>query len=295
MAAQTGRSQTMLEFERMWLDRGYRLIAGIDEAGRGPLAGPVVAAAVILPHGRRIPGVRDSKVVPAPKRIRVFDAIINGALDLAVGIVSAEIIDRINILEASRLASYIAVKRLRLQPEVVLTDALVLKRLPMPHMAIIHGDARCYSIAAASIVAKVVRDRLMTSYHQEYPQYGFLNNKGYKSQLHFSALERCGPSTLHRRTYRGVCWFDQVTIRSRTYEAFAERIAGCRSGMELEEIRATISLLRHYLPTIERQELNKLIAAREREQASQNEPAGQETPREAGRNASPAVPEETRL
>jgi ribonuclease HII len=251
-------------FEREWSARGFKLIAGIDEAGRGPLAGPVVSAAVIMPLGKRIPGVNDSKILSPERRRELFEAIANTALDLAVGIIPADVIDGINILEATRTAAYAAIKQLRLKPDVVLTDALKLERLPMPHVAIIDGDARCYSIAAASIVAKVIRDRLMIGYHLEFPQYGFAENKGYRSNHHISAIEQFGASTLHRQTFRGVCWFDQELVRSQTYTSLRSRISSCISGSELDEVRALVGYLQDYLPTTEREELLSLISAREK-------------------------------
>lgn len=194
----------MLTHERQLRAAGFSAIAGIDEAGRGPLAGPVVAAAVILPWGRPIPGVRDSKVVPPPERERLYHHILEAAIAVGVGMVGARDIERINILRATIAAMEQAVSRLSMVPDALLIDAVPLRRLHVPQRAIVHGDAVSYSIAAASIVAKVIRDRLMEDYHTRYPHYGFSLHKGYGTPLHMERLSRYGACPIHRITFRGV-------------------------------------------------------------------------------------------
>ncbi len=176
----------------------------MDEAGRGPLAGPVVAAAVILAPGRRIPAVDDSKLLAPEDRERLFGVIQARALAIGVGAVDADTIDRVNILEATRLAMGVALSALPMQPEMVLTDFVELRGLPCPQRNLVGGDQRSATVAAASIVAKVTRDRLMEEAHRRYPEYGFCRHKGYPTPEHRLALFRHGPCPLHRRTFNGV-------------------------------------------------------------------------------------------
>ncbi|MEO5657298.1 MAG: ribonuclease HII [Nitrospiria bacterium] len=194
----------MLTHERQLSAAGFSWIAGIDEVGRGPLAGPVVAAAVILPWRRPIRGVRDSKEVPATERERLYHQILESALAVGVGMVGPREIERINILQATIVAMEEAVSRLGIVPDALLIDAVTLRRLDTPQRAIIHGDAVSYLIAAASIVAKVIRDRLMEDYHVRYPRYGFSGHKGYGTPFHVERLSRHGSCPIHRRTFRGV-------------------------------------------------------------------------------------------
>lgn len=191
-------------FEREAWRRGCRFVAGVDEAGRGPLAGPVVAAAVVLDPGRRIPGLRDSKLLAPARRSALEWAIRRRALGVGVAVVEAAEIDAVNILEATRRAMGEALRRLPVLPEMVLIDALALPDLDCPQWAIVHGDRRSASIAAASIVAKVTRDALMADYDRLYPGYGFGLHKGYGTRQHRAALARLGPCPIHRRTFRGV-------------------------------------------------------------------------------------------
>jgi ribonuclease HII len=179
-------------------------VAGLDEAGRGPLAGPVVAAAVILDPARRVRGLRDSKVVPPEERTELFEEIQAHALGIGVGIVDHETIDRVNILEATRLAMSRALATLVPAPDLVITDFVVLPGLPCPQRNLVDGDARCATVAAASIVAKVTRDRLMLEADRQFPEYGFARHKGYATVDHLAALDRHGPCPLHRRTFAGV-------------------------------------------------------------------------------------------
>ncbi len=187
------------------LRQGYSSIAGLDEAGRGCLAGPVVAAAVILPIHDEMPslldGVRDSKQLSAQARERLYDVIIQHALSVGVGFGSVELIDSINILQATKYAMRMALAQLSLQPQALLLDALLLHDIPLPQRSIIKGDARCLSIAAASIIAKVTRDRLMCQLHEQYPHYGFDQHKGYGTAAHLEALQIHGASAVHRVSF----------------------------------------------------------------------------------------------
>jgi ribonuclease HII len=194
----------VLKYEQELVASGYITIAGIDEAGRGPLAGPVVAAAVILPWDRLIPGVRDSKIVPPRERERLYYEIVGRASAVGLGVVDVRDIDRINIFRATVKAMEQAVHRLNIQPDAVLVDAMSLPGIKVPQRAIVHGDATSYLIAAASIVAKVSRDRFMTDYHARYPRYEFAVHKGYGTPRHLERLVRLGPCPIHRRTFRRV-------------------------------------------------------------------------------------------
>jgi ribonuclease HII len=188
---------------RAWRS-GLARVAGVDEAGRGPLAGPVVAAAVIIAPERRIKGLADSKLLPPPRREELFTRIQERALAVGVGIVDHETIDRINILEATRRAMGEALGGLALLPDLVITDFVRLAGLACPQRNLVDGDARCASVAAASIVAKVTRDRLMLDADRQFPAYGFARHKGYATPEHLAVLDRLGPCALHRRTFAGV-------------------------------------------------------------------------------------------
>ncbi len=187
--------------EKNLRQRGYQLIAGIDEAGRGPLAGPVVAAAVILPADYRNSEINDSKQLNALQRERLFVDIKNAALTYAVGIVSPKEIDEIGILNATKLAMRQAVLKLDPKPDFILIDAVAINVEGVPQMALIEGDAKVFSIAAASIVAKVSRDRLMMKYHRQFPEYGFDQHMGYGTEIHLRAIEKHGPSPIHRLSF----------------------------------------------------------------------------------------------
>lgn len=184
--------------------RGFHRIAGIDEVGRGPLAGPVVAAAVVLPMGIDLPGVRDSKLLSAAQRTACFDRIVSSALDIGIGCVEVAEIDRINILQASFLAMAQAIERLSTPPDYLLIDGPYRLPLPISQQGIPQGDRHCLAIASASIVAKVHRDRLMDGYHELYPSYGFDQHKGYGTAKHREALRLHGPCPIHRTSFRGV-------------------------------------------------------------------------------------------
>lgn len=195
------RLRQMRKYEREY--SRYNLICGIDEAGRGPLAGPVAAAAVILPGDSEILGLNDSKKLTAKKRELLYDEIMEKAVAAAVGIVSPERIDQINILQATYEAMRKAVGSLGVEPEILLNDAVTIPELAIPQVPIIKGDAKSVSIAAASIIAKVTRDRMMMEYEERYPGYGFASNKGYGSAEHIEALRRLGPSPIHRKSFIG--------------------------------------------------------------------------------------------
>ncbi len=195
---------TLLEFEELATRRGYRRIAGVDEAGRGPLAGPVVAAAVILRPGIPIAGVMDSKKLTEARREALFDPIMAQALAVGVGIADHDLIDRINILQATLQAMRQAVTNLALFPDYLLIDGISQIPMNIPQKTIKKGDSASLSIAAASIVAKVTRDRLMVEYDRQFPGYGFAAHKGYGCASHLEAIAQFGPCAIHRKTFRGV-------------------------------------------------------------------------------------------
>lgn len=193
----------MLEYENELYEKGITLIAGVDEVGRGPLIGPVVAAAVILPKGFYHPGIKDSKKLSEKKREELYKVITENALSIGVGTVSEEVIDEINIYEATKTAMKEAINSLTIPPEHVLIDAMKLD-LKMPSTSIIKGDALSESIAAASIIAKVTRDHLLMKMDKEYPMYDLKNNKGYGTKKHLEALEKYGACKYHRKSYSPV-------------------------------------------------------------------------------------------
>jgi len=188
---------------RAW-KTGVARVAGIDEAGRGPLAGPVVAAAVIIAPDRRIKGLADSKLLPPERREELYHVIQERALAVGVGSADHETIDRINILQATRQAMAEALSALAVTPELVITDFVVLAGLSCPQRNLVAGDRRCASVAAASIIAKVTRDRLMVAVDTQFPEYGFARHKGYATPEHLAALDRHGPCPIHRRSFSGV-------------------------------------------------------------------------------------------
>lgn len=191
----------MWEFEDLCKAKGYNLICGVDEAGRGPLAGPVCAAAVILPDHIDIPGLNDSKKLSDKKRRELFPVIKEKALAYGIAFVDEKTIDCINILQATFLAMQQAVQKLNIEPEYVLVDGNKLPGLAVPAEAIVKGDSRSASIAAASVLAKVSRDLLMEELAEQYPDYGFEIHKGYGTKAHYAALSSYGPSPVHRKTF----------------------------------------------------------------------------------------------
>ena len=192
-----------LEFEKEIWAKG-RIPAGVDEAGRGPLAGPVVAAAVVLPDDCKIEGLDDSKKLSHSKRKKILEEIKSTAISYAVGIVEPEEIDKINILRASLLAMEISVKKLRTKPDYLLIDGNQKTSLLLMQETIVKGDSKSCSIAAASILAKVTRDSIMEEYHLIYPEYNFKGHKGYPTKEHYQAIKEYGPCPIHRKTFRGV-------------------------------------------------------------------------------------------
>lgn len=194
----------MLYYERLAYAQGARYVAGIDEVGRGCLAGPVVACAIIFPPHTFIEGVKDSKKLSPEKREYLFDLIQKQALGIGIGIVEEAIIDEINILRATIKAMEKAVQALQPYPDHLLIDALFLENFSIPQFAIKEGDNISFSIAAASIVAKVTRDRMMIAYSEQYPQYQFSKHKGYGTPEHLEAIARYGPCPIHRKSFRGV-------------------------------------------------------------------------------------------
>ncbi|MEH7345213.1 ribonuclease HII [Bacillus sp. JJ1532] len=193
----------MTYYEKKYRSEGFVHIAGVDEVGRGPLAGPVIAAAVILPPDFFLPGLDDSKKLSEQKRIEYYENIIESALDYHVGMINSEEIDRINIYEASKKAMHSAISGLKVKPDFLLIDAVKLST-PYPEEAIIKGDGKSISIAAASIIAKVTRDRLMVDLGREYPVYGFSTNMGYGTKEHLSAIQMFGITPHHRKSFAPV-------------------------------------------------------------------------------------------
>lgn len=188
-------------YEREALKRGARQICGIDEAGRGPLAGPVYAAAVILPLDCDIPGLNDSKKLSEKKREQIFDVILEQAIFVGIGCASEQEIDAINILQATFLAMSRAVEALHIQPDWAMVDGNRMPPLPVPGETIVKGDGLSASIAAASILAKVSRDRVMAQWDAQYPDYGFLKHKGYGTKAHYEAISKYGILDIHRKTF----------------------------------------------------------------------------------------------
>lgn len=197
------KQEEMLQIERYFWERGTHYIAGIDEVGRGPLAGPVVAAAVILPNDFDVLEINDSKQLSSAKRELLFDRINESALAIGIGIKDHQVIDEVNIYEATKLAMIEAIQQLPQQPEQLLIDAMHLP-VSIPQESFIKGDAKSLSIAAASIVAKVTRDRMMADYDELYPGYGFSKNAGYGTKVHLEGLEKYGACPIHRKTFAPV-------------------------------------------------------------------------------------------
>ena len=190
------------QYENELRNKGYKYICGIDEAGRGPLAGPVVVASVIMPENSMIEGINDSKKVSEKKREKLYDQIIEEAISYGVGIIGQDEIDEINILNATKKGLTTSLKELTQKPDLIIVDALTnIDTLGTPYESIIKGDAKCYSISAASIIAKVTRDRIMREWDKIYPQYGFAQHKGYGTSAHISSIKEYGPCPLHRKTF----------------------------------------------------------------------------------------------
>ena len=201
--AEEERLEMMLSYEKSLYAQGVELIAGVDEVGRGPLAGPVVAAAVILPKNCKIKGLNDSKRIPKKKHEEIFQAVKDNALAIGIGIMDNHVIDKVNIYEATKLAMKEAISQLEPQPEYLLIDAMKLD-LPISQTSIIKGDANSLSIAAASIIAKVTRDKIMDNYDQEFPGYDFSQNAGYGTTKHLEGLEKHGVTPIHRTSFEPI-------------------------------------------------------------------------------------------
>ena len=197
------RLEKMLTYEKELYAQGIQLIAGVDEVGRGPLAGPVVAAAVILPINCKIPGLNDSKKIPKSKHQAIYQAVLDQAISVGIGVKDNHVIDQVNIYEATKLAMLEAIHELDPQPQHLLIDAMKLD-LPISQTSIIKGDANSLSIAAASIVAKGTRDQMMAAYDQEYPGYDFAQNAGYGTTKHLEGLEKQGVTPIHRRSFEPI-------------------------------------------------------------------------------------------
>lgn len=191
----------LYKYENELYDKGIKYIAGVDEVGRGPLVGPVVTACVILPRNFVLEGLTDSKKLTEKKRNSFYDYIMDHAISVSVGIKSEKVIDEVNIYEATKLAMYEAVEKSSVKPEHVLIDAMKLEKLEMPSTSIIKGDAKSISIAAASVIAKVTRDRMLDELDLKYPMYGFKSNKGYPTKKHIEAINEYGIIDEHRRTF----------------------------------------------------------------------------------------------
>lgn len=191
----------MLEYETKLYKEGYKYIAGVDEVGRGPLVGPVVTAAVILPQGYYDKDIKDSKKISEKKRNELFDKIMKDAINISIGIKDNKVIDEVNIYEATKLAMYEAIEKLEVKPDYVLIDAMKLEELTIPNESIIKGDAKSQSIAAASIIAKVTRDNMMYELDKQYPEYGFGKHKGYPTKAHLEAIKKYGVLDNYRFTF----------------------------------------------------------------------------------------------
>lgn len=196
------RLKQLKELEKDLYQKGFKNICGIDEAGRGPLAGPVVIAGVIMPENSMIEGVNDSKKVSEKKREKLYDLILEEALSYSVAIIGHDVIDEINILNATKQGVTSVVDGLDIKPDLIIVDALThINTRGIPYESIIKGDSKCYNIAAASIIAKVTRDRIMRQWDEIYPQYGFINHKGYGTAKHIGAIKEFGLCPIHRRSF----------------------------------------------------------------------------------------------
>lgn len=196
------RLTKLKEMEKDLYQKGFQKIGGIDEAGRGPLAGPVVVAGVIMPQNSILEGINDSKKVSEKKREKLYDFIIQEAISYSVAIIGQDIIDEINILNATKQGVTKVVQELSIKPDLILVDALThIDTNGIPYDSIIKGDAKCYSIAAASILAKVTRDRIMRQWDEIYPQYGFCTHKGYGTAKHIQAIKQYGLCPIHRKSF----------------------------------------------------------------------------------------------
>ncbi|HUU27121.1 MAG TPA: ribonuclease HII [archaeon] len=252
--------EKMLELERTYHARGLEKVAGVDEVGRGPLAGPVMAAAVIFPPECDHPQARDSKKLTPEKREALYAEIHDKALAIGIGRADNEEIDRLNIYNASLVAMYRAVENLQIKPDAVLVDGPMVLRLEVPQNAVIGGDARCLSLAAASIVAKVTRDRLMKEFDRVYPGYGFARHKGYPTSDHFKALKEFGPCPIHRRSFTAVANCGEFP--NQEWSFFYDGLSQASSLEELEVIAGGIRQIRHIFTRAELESLRRTYRRR---------------------------------
>ena len=250
------REERMRRSEAELWARGAEFVAGVDEAGRGPLAGPVVAGAVILPHDLSIRGIDDSKKLSPAKREKLFELIMRDAVSVGTGITSESVIDEINILKATQLAMREAIAKLDVTPAHVLVDGNPIPALDFPQTAIHQGDTKSTAIAAASIVAKVTRDRMLVELDDRYPGYGFAKHKGYGTEEHISALMRLGPCEIHRRSFRIV--LDASGGFSELYSGFRAALLAAPDAERLERIAREIALERQRLVPYELSKLRGL-------------------------------------
>ncbi|MFC1537560.1 ribonuclease HII [Gemmatimonadota bacterium] len=251
--------ESMLELERSYHSRGFKLVAGVDEAGRGPLAGPVVAAAVVFPSDCDCPHARDSKKLPVARREELYDQIMERALTVGVGLADHEEIDRINIYNASLAAMYRAVENLKMVPDVVIVDGPMVLRLDIPQQAVPGGDAKCLTVAAGSIIAKVTRDRMMKEYDTQYPGYGFARHKGYGTADHMTALRELGPCPIHRRSFEVVAQLEPVVTNMSEQGAFF--LEGIEKSTNLEELETLAEGIRQIRDSLSPEELTVLRSA----------------------------------
>lgn len=266
-----GQPCDLHELEQLLHARGYTRVAGLDEAGRGPLAGPVCAAAVVFRPGTRIDDVNDSKQVAPELREELYEKIMEQAVAVGVGLACAEEIDAVNILQATKLACRRALRQLKVLPDYLLLDALRLESLTTPQESLIKGDARSFSIAAASIIAKVTRDRLMARYAAEYPDYGFDQHKGYGTPFHRSALTRHGPSTLHRRSFLESFFDCREPIPSRRFQEICLQLKQIRHDHELQAFCAALKPLLGFLPRAECDRLHKHLQSARRDLSARSQ------------------------
>lgn len=199
-------TEDLYQYEKELYQSGIEYIAGVDEVGRGPLVGSVVTACVILPKNFQLEGLTDSKKMSEKKREIFYDYIMEHAISVGIGMMSEKVIDEVNIYEATKLAMYEAIENSKVKPDHVLIDAMKLEKLKIPSTSIIKGDAKSISIAAASVIAKVTRDRMMVELDKKYPMYGFAKHKGYPTKAHVEAIEKYGIIKEHRKTFKPVCY-----------------------------------------------------------------------------------------
>lgn len=245
----------LMRYERQLWQAGLKYVVGVDEAGRGPLAGPVVAGAVIFEPETMVPGLNDSKKLTEKQRTKLFDQINEQALAVGIGRTDPADIDRVNILEASRLAMIDALSQLSTKAEHVLIDGRPFREFPYPNTAIVRGDALSFSIAAASIMAKVTRDRLMLDFHQQYPVFEFDQHKGYPSQRHLELLRKHGPCPIHRRSFRGVR--ELVEAHSQIYVELVSAVRSAKTKSVLEAIGNRIARHANELSNMELRDIRQ--------------------------------------